>query len=141
MLRRPFDGELRIEATRLSQRDFRPPVIPPRGLRCRQIGVGIKNPVAGVNCSFKLFNRRVKPMPANLGNAQGRMPDAAQWIAGAQREGLFDMRNGSQRSVLPAWAIAKYPYAALGSRATAIWPASIASGSCFVRNNTMLLTK
>ncbi len=82
-LQEPFDRELRIETTGLRQSELRLDVVPRRGLSSRQKGVGKKGPKPCVNSSLKLANRRVKSTQANLGNAQDRVPAAADWIAGA----------------------------------------------------------
>ena len=122
MLHKPIDRELRIEKTRFRQSRLCPSVVPLRSLRTRQKSIGNKGSEPCVNRSLKFRNCPVKPTTKNLANDQGCVPDAEKWIAGAQGEGLFDMCNRlfAESSGASAWPIAKYAYAALGSRATAL---------------------
>ncbi len=83
MLCKPFDRELWIETARLRQCEFCLGVVPLRGLSSRQKGVGKIGPVPYVYGSSQLQNARIRSTPANLTDAQYRVPKAADWIARA----------------------------------------------------------
>jgi len=82
MLHKPFDGKLRVEATRFRQSEFRLGIVPLEGRCSRQKSVDNKGPVPFVNCSSKLRNTGINAAQANLANAQVHVPEAAVWIAG-----------------------------------------------------------
>ena len=113
-----FDRELRVETTGFCQSEFRLGVVPLRGLKSRQKGIGNERSVPCVNCSLKLHNRRVTPTQAISASAQHHVPDAAEWSRGLRPNAcLICPIDCSQRPRLnSAWPIAEYAYAALGSR-------------------------